>query len=88
GSFKPNSLGFYDMSGNVVEFVQDWYGEEYYKVSPRNNPQGPLSGEHRVQRGGSWAYVPGAQRAAFRSKVKPFNWSYLYGFRLSLSAQE
>ncbi len=51
---SPNELGIYDMSGNVWELCQDWYGEGYYKHSPRNNPKGPSSGSYRVRRGGSW----------------------------------
>ena len=51
---SPNELGIYDMSGNVWELCQDWYGEGYYKRSPKTNPKGPSSGSYRVRRGGSW----------------------------------
>ena len=50
-SFKPNSLGLYDMTGNVYEWVSDWYGKDYYRNSPKDNPKGPGSGKYRVLRG-------------------------------------
>lgn len=53
-SLAPNELGIYDMSGNAWEWCKDWYDENYYSVSPQNNPQGPASTNYRVVRGGSW----------------------------------
>ena len=48
GTKKPNSYGIYDMSGNVWEWVSDWYDKNYYKDSPYSNPQGPESGKFKV----------------------------------------
>jgi len=52
GTKAPNGLGVYDMSGNVWEMTNDWFGSNYYSSSPRNNPTGPTSGIDRVIRGG------------------------------------
>ncbi len=55
GVFPPNPLGLYDMSGNMKEWVNDWYDENYYKTMPRHNPPGPESGAEKVTRGGVFA---------------------------------
>ena len=46
--------GAYDMAGNIFEWVNDWYGEDYYETSPSEDPKGPETGDYRVLRGGVW----------------------------------
>jgi formylglycine-generating enzyme required for sulfatase activity len=68
GSYWPNRLGLFDMHGNIQEWCNDWYGEDYYKSSPSADPPGPESGRGRVFRGGSW-HFPGREcRAASRGR--------------------
>ncbi len=84
GEKLANELGLYDMSGNVFEWCNDWYGEDYYSNSPSDNPTGPEEGTLRVLRGGCWYGIPFYCRVAFRGYYFP-EYSYFdFGFRLAM----
>jgi formylglycine-generating enzyme required for sulfatase activity len=82
GLKKPNAFGLYDMHGNVAEWCHDYYGGDYYKQSPENDPPGPASGTERVQRGASWDGAPTLTRSARRWSWYGAQEGSPWGFRL------
>ena len=84
GIKNPNCLGIYDMSGNVWEWCNDFYDENYYKNSTADNPAGPAQGTYHVHRGGSWRSGAWYCRVSNRNADDPgYSYSSL-GFRLAL----
>ena len=82
-----NELGIVGMSGNVLEWCNDWYGKDYYANSPSEDPQGPATGKLRVLRGGCWAYGSRSSRSANRSCRLPGVRFGNYGLRLICFAE-
>jgi formylglycine-generating enzyme required for sulfatase activity len=85
GSFIPNGLGFYDMTGNVMEWCSDYFQLNYYAISPVRDPQGPSTGTGRVMRGGAWKGPIWFGQVFYRN-ANPPNTKYDYvGLRLAAS---
>ncbi len=82
GEKLPNARGIHDISGNLWEWCMDWYDENYYKTSPKNNPQGPAEGQYKILRGGSWESQKYSLRSANRQRTRPEDYGDDAGFRM------
>lgn len=87
-SKQPNPWGFYDMYGNVAEWLQDWYAE--YPVPEKqellHDPRGGIDGLNRVIRGGNWYFGPQFCQSGHRHSAEPILRNRGIGFRLVWSA--
>ena len=81
GQKQPNAWGLHDMVGNVWEWVADWYDGNYYEQSVVADPIGPLIGQFRVLRGGSWTMGPPTVRVSYRYTSSPTLRQGNFGFR-------
>lgn len=86
GEEGESPFGVRHLSGNVAEWVQDWFGIDYYSVTPDRNPPGPTTGRYKGLRGGSWKSKPNMLRAATRSGASPDQRAPTVGFRCAASA--
>lgn len=83
GGKQANELGIYDMSGNVIEWCNDWY--DSYGSDAVSNPTGPASGSDRVLRGGAYSFSAPKCRVDSRDGIAPNFEFAMFGFRLARS---
>jgi iron(II)-dependent oxidoreductase len=88
GSYPANGFGLHDMAGNVVEWVADFYDEEYYRHGSAKNPTGPDAGKFRVIRGGGWHSGPSCNRVYFRNALPAMWRDFSVGFRCAKNVSQ
>lgn len=90
GQFQPNAFGLHDMHGNALQWCSDWFGPDYYGISPSDDPKGPSIGLHRVLRGSSFQGSLMDSRCTSRSMGRPndlYSFRYDRGFRVAMNPE-
>ena len=87
GEAGRSPYGLHHMAGNAAEWVEDWFGIDYYATMPDRNPHGPANGRYKVVRGGSWKSAPTVLRTATRNGASPDQRAATIGFRCARSAR-
>ena len=87
GEEGRSPYGLHHMAGNAAEWVEDWFGIDYYATMPDRNPHGPAGGRYKVVRGGSWKSAPALLRTATRGGASPDQRAATIGFRCARSAR-
>ena len=83
GSYAPNAFGLYDMHGNVWEWVEDCWKDNYRRAPRDGSPMLEGDCSKRVLRGGAWGYEPGSLRSAFRTSLNSRESTFDIGFRVA-----
>jgi formylglycine-generating enzyme required for sulfatase activity len=83
GGKAGNGFGLHDLSGNVMEWVKDWYSASYYSFSPIHNPSGAAPGLYRVLRGGDWDRDSFTARSSARYYLSSYVKADRIGFRVA-----
>ncbi|MCZ7668653.1 MAG: formylglycine-generating enzyme family protein [Chloroflexi bacterium] len=79
-------IGAYDMAGNVMEWVSDWYDFSFYRKGVETNPLGPTEGEFKSFRGGSWLSTAEEVQSVARANFDPLVNQSNLGFRCAMTA--
>ncbi|MDR1165661.1 MAG: formylglycine-generating enzyme family protein [Deltaproteobacteria bacterium] len=88
GLKNPNPWGLFDVYGNVWEWVNDWFSEDYYADSPLKDPLGPSETGHKSMRGGSIEFEAGVCRSANRINFSTKSKDSDFGFRVAFTASK
>lgn len=81
---SPNPLGLYNLAGNVWEWMEDWYKDDFYSES--TDPVNTIDSGFKVRRGGAWNYHQSTLKSAARAKDEQFKGNDHFGFRVVTTA--